>query len=225
MVLIASSSTSARAISSSGSTRSTAPSSMAARGIPNTALVASSCAIVGAPAALRARIPSAPSRPMPVRMTPQARGPYSRAAERKSGVTDGRKVSTGGASESRATPSRTTRWRPVGASRPAPGRSGSPSARLAHVEARLRGEPRREPLGEPVGDVLHDRDRRREARGEAAQERRERARAAERRADRRRGPRGPPGAAGPRAARAARAGGGSPSRPRGGAAASAAPRP
>ena len=59
------SSTSARGMSSSGSTRSTAPSSIAARGIPNTALVASSCARVGPPAARMAAAPPRRRAPCP----------------------------------------------------------------------------------------------------------------------------------------------------------------
>ena len=67
----------------SGTTSSTAPSSIASFGIPKTTLVASSWAIVRDPALFISRSPSAPSFPIPVRITPTAFGPADLATERK----------------------------------------------------------------------------------------------------------------------------------------------
>ena len=63
------------AISSSGATRSTHPSSMAARGMPKTMQVFSSQAMVRPPCSLISRSPKAPSLPMPVSTMPTAPSP------------------------------------------------------------------------------------------------------------------------------------------------------
>src|SRR5690606_41057349 len=65
----------ASAMAPSGRTRSAAPSSIAARGMPKTAEVASSWAMVIPPRRRISRSPSEPSVPMPVSRTPIARAP------------------------------------------------------------------------------------------------------------------------------------------------------
>ena len=83
------------AIFSRGATSSTPPAAIASRGIPNTTQLASSCAIVYAPESCISRKPSAPSLPMPVRITPMALLPAFCAADRKSTSTEGRCRLTG----------------------------------------------------------------------------------------------------------------------------------
>src|SRR5690348_10837208 len=68
----------------SGNTTSIAPRATASFGIPYTTHVASSCATVAAPAAFIAASPSAPSSPIPVRITPSASPPTCSATERNS---------------------------------------------------------------------------------------------------------------------------------------------
>ena len=62
-----------------------AASAMAARGMPNTVQVASSCAMVRAPACASDSRPSAPSLPMPVRRMPTAPAPTTRASTARVG--------------------------------------------------------------------------------------------------------------------------------------------
>ena len=71
---------------------------MASLGMPKTTHVASSCAIVCAPARLISSSPSAPSSPMPVRITPTALAPAASATERNSTSTLGRWRETSGPS-------------------------------------------------------------------------------------------------------------------------------
>src|SRR5665213_2691979 len=80
----------ASATDSSGTTRSTAPRRMACLGMPKTTQLASSWAIVVAPADFIFFIPCAPSEPIPVRITPIAFGPAASATELNSTSTDGR---------------------------------------------------------------------------------------------------------------------------------------
>jgi len=63
---------------------------MASLGIPKITEVASSWAMVLAPARRISNSPLAPSVPMPVMITPMALGPAARATELKSTSTDGR---------------------------------------------------------------------------------------------------------------------------------------
>ncbi len=63
---------------------------MATLGMPNTTQLASSWAMVAAPASRIWSRPLAPSPPMPVRMTPRALRPAARATELNMTSTDGR---------------------------------------------------------------------------------------------------------------------------------------
>src|ERR1051326_4199457 len=67
---------------SNGATEQTPPRSSASFGIPNTTEVSSSWAMVNAPDLRISSIPSAPSQPMPVMITPTACFPATRATER-----------------------------------------------------------------------------------------------------------------------------------------------
>lgn len=64
-----------------GATRLKALSSAAERGIPYTAQLSASCPTVQPPASRMAFMPFAPSAPIPVRITPIARFPKTRATE------------------------------------------------------------------------------------------------------------------------------------------------
>ena len=76
---------------SSGINTTRTPSlAIALRGIPSAAHVAGFCANVHAPALNNARIPSAPSLPMPVRITPITAEPKWIAAERNRMSAEGR---------------------------------------------------------------------------------------------------------------------------------------
>lgn len=75
----ATTSTNRGAMAAGGNTSRTAPSWMAARGMPNIAQLASSCAMVYARRRWSDRMPYAPSRPMPVNSTPTARDPHTSA--------------------------------------------------------------------------------------------------------------------------------------------------
>ncbi|KAG1304503.1 hypothetical protein G6F62_015703 [Rhizopus arrhizus] len=76
---------------------------MASRGMPNTTQLASSCAIVWAPARCIASMPAAPSLPMPVKMTPMAFLPAAMAAELNNTSTEGRWRLTGSLASSSIT--------------------------------------------------------------------------------------------------------------------------
>src|SRR4029077_16156978 len=81
---------SAPGISSSESTKSTAPVRMAADGIPKNSDEASSCAMTVPPRCLMAVTPIEPSWPVPVRTTAMARLPYEAATDSNSRSADGR---------------------------------------------------------------------------------------------------------------------------------------
>ena len=72
-------------------------------GMPKTTDDASSWAMVNAPASRMASRPSAPSRPMPVRITPMPLAPAWRDAESKSTSMEGLWPETGTSSERLAT--------------------------------------------------------------------------------------------------------------------------
>ncbi len=102
----------------------TAPSAMAAFGIPNTTEDASSCAMVAAPRRFISRSPAAPSAPIPVKRTPTPLLPAAAATDSKSTSTLGRWRHTSGPSNtSMLYPSR-PRWtricRPPGAMKACP---------------------------------------------------------------------------------------------------------
>ena len=78
-----------RAILSGGSTAQARPASSTARGIPQTAQLASSWAMTEPPQATSRAAPSTPSRPMPVRTTPSAPAPKIAPADASIGSTDG----------------------------------------------------------------------------------------------------------------------------------------
>ena len=100
--------------------------------MPKTTQVASSCAIVEAPARFISSRPSAPSSPMPVISTPTAFGPAAWATDRNSTSTLGRWRATSGPSVTRMAywaPFRTTRVCLLpGAISTQPGRTRSPSS-------------------------------------------------------------------------------------------------
>src|SRR6185295_11402628 len=114
----------------SGRTYSTAPRAMASFGIPKITHVASSWAIVCAPASRISARPAAPSSPMPVRITPTALAPATCATERKSTSTLGRWRETSSPpmvwTESRPPWRRNSRCSLPGAMRTRPGRTASP---------------------------------------------------------------------------------------------------
>ena len=87
--------------------------------MPQTTLLASSCAITLPPAVTTSSQPCIPSDPMPVRMTPRMALPHICAAEPNSGSTAGRQKFTSGPSfsEMKAWLLRfaTVMWRPPGA--------------------------------------------------------------------------------------------------------------
>ena len=91
-------STMAAGSSSSDSTRAAASRRIASLGMPNTTQLASSWAIVSAPASRISLSPRAPSSPMPVMMIPRAFAPAHFAAERNNTSTEGRWRFTGGPS-------------------------------------------------------------------------------------------------------------------------------
>ena len=66
---------------SSGTTRLAVPASIAARGMLSTTQVSMLCAMVTPPAACTARMPSAPSSPIPVMRTAALSDPNSLATE------------------------------------------------------------------------------------------------------------------------------------------------
>src|SRR5262249_55426310 len=113
------SSSSFGAMRSSGSTAAQRPARATAPGIPQTTLLASSCATTLPPARTIAAAPSAPSVPMPVRTSARAAAPQTCAAEPNKGSTAGRQKFTIGPSSSvtTGTPSRriTRMCRPPGA--------------------------------------------------------------------------------------------------------------
>src|SRR5262245_15015880 len=107
------------AMRSSGSTSEHKPAWVTDPGMPQTTLVASSCAITALPAAVSTAAPLVPSQPMPVRTTARHLPPHTSAAEANNGSTEGLQKLTSGPSLSAimAWPSRrsTRMWRPPGA--------------------------------------------------------------------------------------------------------------
>src|SRR6185312_5646438 len=78
-----------RAILSGGRTAQASPASSMARGMPQTAQLASSWARIDPPQATRREAPSTPSRPIPVRTTPSAPVPNIAPTEASIGSTEG----------------------------------------------------------------------------------------------------------------------------------------
>ena len=158
---------------------SSAPRSAAALGIPKTAELASSCAIVSPPARRTSPSPSAPSRPMPVSTTATPSAPALVAMLRSRTSADGR---CGPASprvvERRAgrAPS-SDQMRALGRD-PDPGRAVGPGAASRTVSGTWSSSQSREAVGEAARDVLHDEDRDREAGRELGEDGGERLRAA-----------------------------------------------
>src|SRR4051812_9828890 len=107
------------AIRSSGRMAAQCPACATEPGIPQTTLVASSCASTLPPAATISPAPSVPSEPIPVRITARFHPPQTLAADAKSGSTAGLQKLIGGPLSIWATalPSMraTRRWRPPGA--------------------------------------------------------------------------------------------------------------
>src|SRR5437588_6040551 len=141
----------AEAISSSGSTKSTFPVSMAAEGIPKNSDVVWSWAITVPPSFWTAARPIAPSTPVPVRTTATTRSRKLAATDSNRRSADGRRKCTSSVWVSETVPSALTRrWRLGGAISTAPGRTVSPSsasftlswgrlARMSAIRLRCRG--------------------------------------------------------------------------------------
>ncbi len=70
--------------------------------MPQTTLVASSCATAVPPASITRRVPASPSCPMPVSIATSTRPSHAAAALRSIGSTEGRQKFSGGSSDSRA---------------------------------------------------------------------------------------------------------------------------
>jgi hypothetical protein len=86
----------------SAATSSTAPSSIASRGMPKITLVASSWAMVQAPFLRISSMPLAPSLPMPVMITPTVSAATNLATDMNRKSTEGRCRFIGGSVESLA---------------------------------------------------------------------------------------------------------------------------
>src|SRR5690606_807651 len=91
------------AICSGGRTAEASPAPATAPGIPQTAELAASCAMIVPPAATIRAAPSAPSRPIPERTTPIAWAPNSFAQLSNIGSTEGRQPLGTGSSRRRIT--------------------------------------------------------------------------------------------------------------------------
>ena len=84
------------AMRGSGSTAWHRPAWATAPGMPQTTLVASSCATALPPASITRRVPASPSCPMPVSIATSTRPSHAAAALRSIGSTDGRQKFSGG---------------------------------------------------------------------------------------------------------------------------------
>jgi hypothetical protein len=126
------SATSALARLPKNSPRSAAPLATTLPGMNGADAMAGSWASTIPPAALTARAPAVPSRPMPVSTIASTRGPKRVAADANSGSAAGRVWLTFAVSSSPSRPSpRTTMCRSGGATWTVPARSRSPSAAKA----------------------------------------------------------------------------------------------
>ena len=149
-----------------GSMSSTAPRSMAARGMPKTTDVASSWAIVAAPARLISSRPSAPSSPMPVIRTPD-RVRAGRLRHRAEEHVDARPVAgherpVGRRESTYCAPLRTTSvWRLPGAISTVPGPHAVAVLAFLHLHLAELVQPLGEGGGEHLGHVLHHDEARR----------------------------------------------------------------
>src|SRR6478672_82872 len=123
-----------RAILSGGRTAQASPASNTARGMPQTAQLASSCARTEPPQATIRDAPSTPSRPMPVRTTPMAPEPKTAPTDPNIGSSDGMQPLSLRPCVSRTTaPSgfgSTVRWASPGAIRMTSGSSAMPSSAM-----------------------------------------------------------------------------------------------
>ena len=152
-----------RAILSGGRTAQARPASRTARGMPQTAQLASSCAITEPPQATSRAAPSTPSRPMPVSTTPSAPAPKTAPTDANIGSTEGMQPlelrPLVKPHHQRARRGSTVRCASPGATRMRSGRSAIPSSATTHSRSRNDAELAREHRHERRRQMLGNEDR------------------------------------------------------------------